>query len=285
MTSDQAAPPQYQKIAIHLGEMIKRGEYQAGDRLPSESEVMAQFAVSRGTARQALAVLQAQGLAQAAVGRGVFVREQRPSRRIASDRYQHEVRQILSGDVSPHEPATSFAKDHRIGLDEYRLDKHFQEIQSNDELARLFGVEAGEPVLERRFVFYAKDTPQQMSSSYVLLKLVGGTHVADPANEPWPGGNIAQLATLGIIVSRVEESVAARMPVQEEATILHVPIGVPVLTIARRMLAGPDLDEVVEVANIVIPADRIVLDYTINLDVWPDPVRALYTSGGRATGT
>lgn len=285
MTSDQAAPPQYQKIAVHLGEMIKRGEYQAGDRLPSESEVMAQFAVSRGTARQALAVLQAQGLAQAAVGRGVFVREQRPSRRIASDRYQHEVRQILSGDVSPHEPATSFAKDHRIGLDEYRLDKNFQEIQSNNELAKLFGVESGEPVLERRFVFYAKDTPQQMSSSYVLLKLVGGTPVADPANEPWPGGNIAQLATLGIIVSRVEESVAARMPVQEEATILHIPTGVPVLTIARRMLAGPDRDEVVEVANIVIPADRIVLDYTINLDVWPDPVRTLYTSGGRATGT
>jgi GntR family transcriptional regulator len=285
MTSDQAAPPQYQKIAVHLGEMIKRGEYQAGDRLPSESEVMAQFAVSRGTARQALAVLQAQGLAQAAVGRGVFVREQRPSRRIASDRYQHEVRQILSGDVSPHEPATSFAKDHRIGLDEYCLDKNFQEIQSNNELAKLFGVESGEPVLERRFVFYAKDTPQQMSSSYVLLKLVGGTPVADPANEPWPGGNIAQLATLGIIVSRVEESVAARMPVQEEATILHIPTGVPVLTIARRMLAGPDRDEVVEVANIVIPADRIVLDYTINLDVWPDPVRTLYTSGGRATGT
>ena len=285
MTSDQAAPPQYQKIALHLDGMIKCGEYQAGDRLPSESEVMAQFAVSRGTARQALAVLQAQGLAQAAVGRGVFVREQRPSRRIASDRYQHEVRQILSRDVSPHEPATSFAKDHRIGLDEYRLDKHFQEIQSNNELAKLFGVESGEPVLERRFVFYAKDTPQQMSSSYVLLKLVGGTPVADPANEPWPGGNIAQLATLGIIVSRVEESVAARMPVHEEATILHIPTGVPVLTIARRMLAGPDHDKVVEVANIVIPADRIVLDYTINLDVWPDPVRTLYTSGGRAIGT
>ena len=285
MTSDQAAPPQYQKIAIHLGEMIKCGEYQAGDRLPSESEVMAQFAVSRGTARQALAVLQAQGLAQAAVGRGVFVREQRPSRRIASDRYQHEVGQITTGGVSPHEPATSFAKDHRIGSDEYRLDKHFQEIQSNDELAKLFGLNAGEPVLERRFVFYAKDTPQQMSRSYVLLRLVGGTPVADPANEPWPGGNIAQLATLGIIVSRVEESVAARMPLQDEATMLHIPTGVPVLTIARRMLAGPDRDEVVEVANIVIPADRIVLDYTINLDVWPDPVQTLYTSGGRAAGT
>jgi GntR family transcriptional regulator len=118
-----------------------------------------------------------------------------------------------------------------------------------------------------------------MSNSYLLFRLVGGTPIADPANEPWPGGNIAQLATLGVIISCVEESVAARMPSPYEAATLHIPTGVPVLTIARRMLAGPDRDSVVEVANIVIPADRIILDYTINLDVWPDPVRTIYTSG------
>jgi GntR family transcriptional regulator len=74
------------------------------------------------------------------------------------------------------------------------------------------------------------------------------------------------------------------MPLQHEATVLRIPTGVPVLTIARRMLAGPGRDYVVEVANIVIPADRIMLDYTINLDVWPDPVKTFYTSGRRATG-
>jgi hypothetical protein len=51
------------------------------------------------------------------------------------------------------------------------------------------------------------------------------------------------------------------------------------------MLAGPSRDHVVEVANIVIPADRIMLDYTINLDVWPEPVKTFYTPGRRATGT
>jgi len=280
MINDQAALPHYQKIATHIGEMIKYGDYRAGDRLPSESEIMARFDVSRGTARQALAVLQAQGLAQAAVGRGVFVREQRPSRRIASDRYQQEVRQISTPAVSPpHEPTTSFTEDHHIGQDDYRLDKDFREVRANDELAELFGIRTGELLLERRFVFYAKDAPQQMSSSYLLFRLVGGTPIADPANEPWPGGNIAQLATLGVIISRVEESVAARMPSPVEAAKLHISTGVPVLTIARRMLAGPDRDSVVEVANIVIPADRIILDYTINLDVWPDPVRTIYTSG------
>lgn len=34
------------------------------------------------------------------------------------------------------------------------------------------------------------------------------------------------------------------------------------------MLAGPDRNEVVEIANkIVIPADRTIMDYAIDLDV------------------
>jgi hypothetical protein len=38
------------------------------------------------------------------------------------------------------------------------------------------------------------------------------------------------------------------------------------------MLAGPDRDEVVEVANkIVIPADRTIMDYAVDLDVSSDP--------------
>ncbi len=106
-----------------------------------------------------------------------------------------------------------------------------------------------------------------MSRSYLLLSLVGGTPVADSANEPSPGGNIAQLATLHKIVSRVEESVAARMPLPEEANALRIPPGVPVLMITHRMLAGSYRNEVVEVAKITIPADRIILDCTVDLDV------------------
>lgn len=265
MPGDQPPPPRYQGIAAELRALVDRGDYQPGDRLPSESEIMETFDVSRGTARQALAVLQAQGIAQATTGRGVFVREQPPARRVASDRYQREVRQIITGGTQPPKPETSFTRDHQIDWGEYRLDKQFREIEPSEELARLFAIDTGEPVLERRFVFYAKDEPQQMSTSYLLLRLVRDTPVADPANEPWPGGNIAQLATLDKIVSRVEESVTARMPLPDEASILRIPPGVPVLTITRRMLAGPARDEVVEVADIVIPADRTVLDYAMDL--------------------
>jgi GntR family transcriptional regulator len=127
--------------------------------------------------------------------------------------------------------------------------------------------EVGALVLQRRFVFYADDQPQQMSWSYYPYDLVRDTAVADPANEPWPGGNFAQLATLGIFVTGVEESVRARMPSPDERHTLNIAEGVPVLTVARRTLIGPPNErQPVEVANIVIPADNVVLDYTINLE-------------------
>jgi GntR family transcriptional regulator len=108
-----------------------------------------------------------------------------------------------------------------------------------------------------------------MSLTYLPLELVAGTPVADPANEPWPGGTPAQLASLGHPVGRVEESVRARMPTPEEVETLHIAAGVPVFSITRRMLSG---DRVLEVAaDIVIPADRAILDYAIDLPAPPPP--------------
>jgi len=128
---------------------------------------------------------------------------------------------------------------------------------------QLFGVEPGTMLLERRFLFRAMGVPQQMSVSCYLLDVVAGTPVADPANEPWPGGNIAQLRTIGVQVTAVEETVRARMPMRDETEQLNIAGGVPVLTITRRMLAG---DQVVEVAqDIVLPADRTELEYRTDL--------------------
>jgi GntR family transcriptional regulator len=93
--------------------------------------------------------------------------------------------------------------------------------------------------------------------------MVAGTPVADPDNEPWPGGNTAQLFSLGVTITGVRERVRARMPLRDEIEALRIPGGVPVLTITRQTYAG---ERVVEVAvDIVIPADRAELDYWIDL--------------------
>jgi GntR family transcriptional regulator len=178
--------------------------------------------------------------------------------RIATERYQREVHHDPSD-----EPETSFTADQGIPWQQYDLDRTFREVEATPELAALFEIEPATMLLERRFVFSAGDHPQQMSRTYLPLELVAGTPVADPQNEPWPGGTPAQLESLGHPLSRVEESIKARMPTPEEMETLHIAPGVPVFSITRRMISQGRVLEVA--ADIVIPADKAILDYAIDL--------------------
>jgi GntR family transcriptional regulator len=258
-TSDR---PAYQQVADVLRRRIVGGDAGPGDRLPSEAQLMHEFGISRTTARLAYGVLRAEGLTDAARGRGVFVRDRRDVQRVAAERYRDAVRRAGAG-APADGPQTAFTRDHGVDWADYRLDREFRQGPAPPDVAALLDVEEGTPVLARRFVFHAAGQPKQMSVSYLLEADVAGTPVADPANEPWPGGTIAQLASLGIAVERIEESVRARMPTPEERRALRIGQGVPVLTVTRRMLAA---DRPVEAAvDIVMPADRFVLDYTIDL--------------------
>ena len=54
--------PLHRQLADALRERIRRGDLQPGTALPSEADLGSAFAVSRGTVRQALAQLRAEGL-------------------------------------------------------------------------------------------------------------------------------------------------------------------------------------------------------------------------------
>lgn len=246
--------PRYRAVADELRRRMRSGVIPPGALLPSEPALIAEFAVSRGTVREAIALLRAEGLVVTEHGRGTYARPERPVRRLAADRYRRPVE---------GEAETAFTRDHRADWSQYRLDREFAEVPAGAEQADLLGVEPGTMLLERRFVFRLLGSAQQISVSSYPLDLVAGTPVADPDNEPWPGGSIAQLRTLGIEVTGVRERVRARMPTAEEAATLAVPTGVPVLTITRQMYAGT---RVVEVArDIVLPADRTELEYWIDV--------------------
>jgi GntR family transcriptional regulator len=256
--------PAYRQVADRLRQQIDSGEWSAGHKLPSESELMAQFGVSRVTVRLAIGALRSEGLIVTRQGRGSFVRDREPTRRIAAERYRQDA-QFARGRVA--EPRTAFGAEQPVGAPRYRVDSSYREVRASAPVAELLGLGVGEPLLERRFVYYVDERPEQLSVSYLPMELVRDTAVADPANEPWPGGTIAQLASLGRHVTRVEEAVRARMPTPEEGQILRIAAGVPVLVVTRRMLAGPQRDQPVEATvDTVLPADRVVLDYVTDLD-------------------
>src|SRR3954451_14907438 len=90
---DAEAPSPYRQIAGHLREAIRRGELGAGDKLPSETELIEHYHVARMTVRQAIAELRGEGLVVPEHGRGVFVRSRPPVRRLPADRFARRQRE------------------------------------------------------------------------------------------------------------------------------------------------------------------------------------------------
>jgi GntR family transcriptional regulator len=69
--------PKYVSIAADLGAKIRAGSYAPGAALPSQRELSVAYAVTLATLRQALQVLERDGLVSQQAGRGTFVAEPR----------------------------------------------------------------------------------------------------------------------------------------------------------------------------------------------------------------
>jgi DNA-binding FadR family transcriptional regulator len=63
----------YRQIADQLAQLIARGEFAPGARLPAERELAASFGVSRASVREAIISLEMSGLVEVRVGTGIFV--------------------------------------------------------------------------------------------------------------------------------------------------------------------------------------------------------------------
>ncbi|MFB7906184.1 GntR family transcriptional regulator [Kitasatospora sp. NPDC059146] len=239
--------PKYQRIADSLKAAIDGGRYGAGDRLPGENDLMDEYGVARMTARQALGVLQSEGIAEARKGSGVFVRDFRPLRRRGIQRLAQgqwgSGRSIWSADIDNR----SLVVD-QVSVTEQGAPEH---------VARVLGVEPGVPmcVRHRRFVLDGK--PVLLSTSYLPAVLVAGTAIT--REDTGPGGTYARLAEIGAKPVHFREEVRSRMPAAEEATRLELSAGTPVILICRTAFA--DEGQVVELNEMILDAASYVLEY------------------------
>jgi len=65
--------PLYYRIAEDIIKQIKKGKYQPGDMLPSESQLCEEYNTSKMTVRQGLALLAQAGYLRSVPGKGNFV--------------------------------------------------------------------------------------------------------------------------------------------------------------------------------------------------------------------
>ena len=246
--SDRAV---YKQIADHLRVAIAQGRLGAGDQLPSEAQMMTHYGVARMTARNALRLLQDEGLITAEHGRGVYVRARPPVRRLASDRFaqRHRKEGKAAFDIE--------AEQHGVTPQVDQLT--VTEATAPPEVADRLKVSENSPVLVRNRRYLLDGRPVETAISYVPADLARGTPIADP--NPGPGGIYARLEEQGNTLERFTEEVSARMPTPEEVRRLALPPGVPVFRVVR---TAYDIDgRAVEVCDTIMSAEAYVLNYEL----------------------
>ena len=77
--------PLFLRLAELLARGIAAGHYQAGERLPPESELSLSLSASVGTVRKALALLESRGLLERKQGSGTYVRGRAPAQAASPD--------------------------------------------------------------------------------------------------------------------------------------------------------------------------------------------------------
>jgi DNA-binding FadR family transcriptional regulator len=85
------------ELVASLSERIRDGRLQSGDKLPTESAIMAEFEVSRTVVREAISKLQAAGLVETRHGIGTFVLGlgEAPGFKIGADQF-HTLRDVVA---------------------------------------------------------------------------------------------------------------------------------------------------------------------------------------------
>jgi GntR family transcriptional regulator len=247
-TSDR---PIFKQVADGLRSAILSGEFAPGGRLPSEQQLMNSYRVARGTIRDAVDLLRGEGLVRTEHGRGTFVRDRPPVRRLAHDRFARRHRE----------------RGRAAYLAELEAEGRRPEVQvlevartkAPDEVAVWLQLAIGADVLVRRRRYLADGEPMELAISYIPWELAEGTAMVE-ANTG-PGGVYARLEERGHELKRFSEEVAARMPTSDEVRALVLEPGVPVIRVVR---VAYDMDErPVEACDTVMAADRYVLSYEL----------------------
>lgn len=71
--NNQRQIPLYEEVMFQLAELIRKGKFRPGDRLPAERDLAARLKVSRATLREALRAMQLQGIILSRRGAGNYM--------------------------------------------------------------------------------------------------------------------------------------------------------------------------------------------------------------------
>jgi GntR family transcriptional regulator len=249
----------YRELAAALREAIQLGVHAPGSTLPKQDEIAAEYDVNIKTVRQAVSLLEAEGLVTPVRRRGTVVRERPPMKRLGVERYAKS--KWKYGGV------VAFAADREASGRPWQPGDQTNEtrmVQADAEVAQAFDILEASPVYERARLVKDEGVPTHTLTSFYRPEDVEGTPLVDP--QPGPagaGGGFAVLTMQGLEPDRITESFYARMPTPDEIDQLDLPAGEPVMVLTRQTFTTSG--RLVEFARGVHAASRFSWSYTFQI--------------------
>ncbi|TCB91607.1 GntR family transcriptional regulator [Micromonospora zingiberis] len=248
----------YRDLAALLRQAIQRGDYPEGSTLPKQDEIAAEHGVNINTVRQAVRVLEAEGLVTPVRRRGTVVRPRVAMKRLGTDRYAKSKWRAGLVAFAADREATGRAWTPGDQTNEVRL------AEADAEVAAALELSPGAPVYERARLVKEAGVPTHTLTSYYRPEDVEGTSLVDPTPGPaGRGGGFAILTARGLEPDTMTETVHARMPTPEETDLLQLPAGEPVMILHRTTYTHEGRP--VEFARGVHAASRFTWSYSFKI--------------------
>ncbi|PUA81638.1 GntR family transcriptional regulator [Nocardioides currus] len=201
-----------------------------GSAAPSERELVARFGVARMTVRQALDVLVTEGLLERVPGRGTFVAH--PRRRVGR--------------------LSSYSEDMKVrGLLPESQTLVARREQAGPGVARALDISPGDAVIHWKRLRRADQQIICVEDAYLNEVLLPGF-----LQSGMPTSLYQALEDRGLRPTWAEDAISASAATEDEASLLEIAPGSPVLQLSRRALCG---DKVVNVSRSAFRPDRFTM--------------------------
>jgi len=200
----------YQFVKDYIRQRIHEGKWKAGDRIPSEHELVAELGVSRMTVHRALHEMAEHGILVRYAGIGTFVAEDRPqSGLLKITNIANETR----------------ARGHEYACNVIRVGRE----SANLEVATALDLNTGDSVFHAICVHRENGVPIQVEDRYVNPKAA-----PDFIAQDFSQIGFSEYLVKEVPLDEVEHVVDAVQPTIEEAEMLEIRATHPCLVLTRR---------------------------------------------------
>jgi GntR family transcriptional regulator len=260
--------PLQHRIAESFRNQIAAGQLAPGDLLPKIADVAAEWSCTLATAQKALSLLKDEGLVTGGRGKQGTVRMPPHRVRLASE-YGQLQKDSVKQPAEERDIAGAVELTTGIDLAATKFVAKYETIAASDDLAAELGVSPGADLLKRTYETSDPATGYLIlwSVSYIPRALIeGDPRLLDEEEEPWAGGHLHQLYTVGIEVDHFVNTVIATAATAQDRDRWGMDTGVPLLRTRRRSI--DTTGRVVEVSDAAYPADRTEICWTEQLQRW-----------------